>query len=295
MDEAPTTTQLFERALQIDTPQRQTVPLVLASPHSGRDYPAAFIDQSALNARALRRSEDSFVEELFAAAPIKGAPLLHALFPRAYLDVNREAYELDPAMFDGPLPDFVMTDTPRVAAGLGTIARQVASGAEIYRQKLTFADAQQRVRTLYVPYHTALGNLISETLARFSRCVLLDCHSMPSIGGPTDSDSGSERVDFVLGDCYGRACAPQLTDWVERHLQSLGYCVVRNSPYAGGYTTRHYGNPAAGVHVLQIEINRRLYMVESSHEKNAEFAKLKAEMAGLIDDLGAFAGGDLLK
>lgn len=288
-------TQLFERALQIDAPQPQTVPLVLASPHSGRDYPAAFLAQSALDPRALRRSEDSFVDELFDTAPAKGAPLLRALFPRAYLDVNREAYELDPLMFDGPLPDFVMTDTPRVAAGLGTIARQVASGAEIYRRKLNFADAQQRVRGLYLPYHTALGDLISETLARFSRCILLDCHSMPSIGGPTDSDSGSERVDFVLGDCYGRACAPQVTQRVERYLQSLGYCVVRNSPYAGGYTTRHYGNPAAGVHVVQIEINRRLYMIESAHEKNADFDRLQTEMGGLIDDLARLAGDDLLK
>jgi N-formylglutamate amidohydrolase len=285
----------FARALQIAAPKRQTMPVVLASPHSGRDYPAEFLAQSALDARGLRRSEDSFIDELFGSAPERGAPLLAALFPRAYLDVNREAYELDPAMFEGTLPPFVMTDTPRVAAGLGTIARQVANGAEIYRRKLTFAEAERRVRSLYLPYHMALGDLITQTLASFSRCVLLDCHSMPSIGGPHDTDSGTERVDFVLGDCYGRSCAPQLTSWIEHYLAGLGYCVVRNSPYAGGYTTRHYGNPAVGVHALQIEINRRLYMDESTHQKSEGFAPLQGQISALLGHLADFLKKDSLK
>lgn len=284
----------FAHALQIDRPELHSVPLVLASPHSGRDYPAAFLAQSSLDPLTLRRSEDSYVDELFAAAPEFGAPLLKAIFPRAFLDVNREAYELDPLMFEDALPDFVLTNTPRVAAGLGTIARQVASGAEIYRRKLSFEDAQRRIQQLYMPYHAALSGLIQASLAKFSRCLLLDCHSMPSIGGPTDMDSGAERVDFVLGDCYGRSCAPQVTDMVEKFLFRLGYCVVRNSPYAGGYTTRHYGNPAAGVHVLQIEINRRLYMAELSHEKNSGFPQLQSRMTALIAQVAAFLGSDRL-
>jgi len=285
----------FVSVLRIDAPAEQTLPMVLASPHSGRLYPANFLAQSALDPLTLRRSEDSYVDELFASASAKGVPLLKALFPRAFIDVNREAYELDPSMFSGPLPDFVMTDTPRVAAGLGTIARQVASGAEIYRGKLTFAEAERRIANLYRPYHRALRGLIDDTLARFPQCVLLDCHSMPSIGGPGDSDNGTERVDFVLGDCFGRTCAPSITDTVERRLQDLGYCVVRNMPYAGGYTTRHYGAPGEGVHALQIEINRRLYMTETNHEKHDGFAKLQAELASVLDSLADLLRANPLK
>jgi len=288
--DTPLTAAPFSPALRIEAPAEQLLPLVLASPHSGRDYPAAFVAQSALDAVALRRSEDSFVDELFGHAPQKGAPLLSALFPRAYLDVNRDAYELDPAMFDGPLPDWVMSDTPRVAAGLGTIARQVAAGAEIYRGKLSFAEAEQRIDTLYRPYHRALEELLEGTVARFGQCLLIDCHSMPSIGGPGDSDVGTERVDFVLGDCYGRSCDPAVTDVVERHLQDHGYCVIRNIPYAGGYTTRHYGAPRRRRHALQIEINRRLYMTEATHEKHDGFARLQTELDGLIETLAGLLG-----
>src|SRR5579859_6082497 len=283
--DTPLTAASVDSVLRIEAPAEQVLPMVLASPHSGRDYPADFVAQSALDPSTLRRSEDSFVDELFAGAPRKGAPLLCALFPRAYLDVNRDAYELDPTMFDGPLPDWVQTDTPRVAAGLGTIARQVASGADIYRGKLTFAEAQRRIANLYHPYHRTLKGLIDDTLARFPYCLLLDCHSMPSIGGPGDSDDGAERVDFVLGDCYGRTCAPSITDMAEKRLQDLGYCVVRNMPYAGVYIFLHYGEPAEKVHTLQIEINRRLYMDEATHEKHAGFTKLQGELAQLLDGL----------
>jgi len=283
--DSPLTAHPISSVLRVEAPAEQLLPMVLASPHSGRDYPADFVAQSALDPRTLRRSEDSFVDELFAGAPRRGAPLLCALFPRAFLDVNRDAYELDPTMFDAPLPDWVLTDTPRVAAGLGTIARQVATGADIYRGKLSFAEAEQRIETLYRPYHRSLQDLVEFTKARFGQCLLLDCHSMPSIGGPGDYDDGSERVDFVLGDCYGRACDPAVTETVERYLQGFGYCVVRNIPYAGGYTTRHYGSPRRRSHALQIEINRRLYMREAAHEKHDGFARLQSELDGLIATL----------
>ena len=289
MDTQPTD-PLFDPAFAILAPPTQLWPILFTSPHSGRHYPPSFLSQSALDPQTLRRSEDSYVDELFVGAPAKGAPFLQALFPRAYLDVNREQYELDPAMFDGPLPDFVQRDSPRVIAGLGTIARQVASGAEIYRHKLSFAEAERRIETLYRPYHRALEQLVSVTLARFSRCLLLDCHSMPSIGGPDDSDSGFERVDFVLGDCFGRSCAASLTDAVEQFLLEHGYRVVRNSPYAGGFTTRHYGNPAGAVHAMQIEINRRLYMNESNHRRHAGFARLQKQMTQLIERLTTLSG-----
>ena len=143
--------------IEVHQPARQTLPLVLSSPHSGEDYPEDFIAASRLDRLTLRRSEDSFVDELFAAAPALGAPLIRALFPRAYIDPNREPWELDPAMFEDELPAYANTGSPRVAAGLGTIARVVANGEEIYGRKLRFADAKARVERCYRPYHAALG------------------------------------------------------------------------------------------------------------------------------------------
>lgn len=250
----------------IVAPSTQTAPLVFASPHSGQDYPPEFISQSRLDALALRRSEDAFVDELFAAAPACGAPLLKAHFPRVYVDPNRQPYELDPAMFEDPLPDFVNVNSPRVAGGLGTVARVVTSGEEIYREKLRFADIDQRIRAHYFPYHEALRHLVDTTRQAFGAYLLIDCHSMPSVGGPMDSDPGAQRVDFVLGDCYGTSCAPEVTDLAERTLKDLGFVVRRNAPYAGGYTTRHYSDINNGGHALQIEINRALYMNEDAIE-----------------------------
>jgi len=291
MDTASTAKALGS-VLTVIQPAVQRVPLVFASPHSGTDYPAEFIAQSALDPRTLRRSEDSFVDELFASAPAQGAPLLKALFPRAYLDANREAYELDPSMFDGPLPDGVNSSSPRVGAGLGTVARVVSTGAEIYRGKLSFSEVERRIASLYRPYHACLEKLVDDTVQRFGRCLLVDCHSMPSIGGPTEKDSGASRVDVVLGDCYGSSCAISVTETAERALRDLGYRVVRNSPYAGGFTTRHYGTPWNGRHALQIEINRRLYMDERNHTKRPEFSRLQAHLGQVIESLATLAGTD---
>ncbi len=277
----------FEPVLHIETPAEPRLPLVFASPHSGSHYPRDFLDQSPLDANTLRRSEDAFVDELFVAAPEQGAPLLKALFPRAYLDPNREAYELDPAMFDGPLPPFVNSASPRVGAGLGTIARVVASGAEIYRDKLSFTEVESRIDRLYRPYHRALADLLEQTRTRFGYCILIDCHSMPSTGGPNDKDSGASRVDFVLGDCFATSCSPAVTATAEATLRRFGYRIVRNTPYAGGFTTRHYGAPTKGLHALQIEINRRLYMDEKTYVKRPGFTRLQGHLSSLVRDLAA--------
>lgn len=279
--------------LKIDAPTRQRIPLVFASPHSGRDYPPEFVAASALDAASLRKSEDAFVDDLFAAGPAQGAPLLKALFPRALLDPNREPWELDPAMFDGPLPDYVNTDSPRVAAGLGTIAKVVASGVEIYRAKLPFAEALRRVELLYRPYHEALAGLVAETLQRFGHCILIDCHSMPSMGGPADTDQGTPRVDFVLGDCFGNSCARPVIVAAESVLEELGYRVVRNTPYSGGHTTRHYGKPLEGVHALQIEINRRLYMDEATHRRHPAFKRIQGDLGRVVTALAALTPAQL--
>ena len=268
-------------------PHPQTLPVVLSSPHSGRDYPRAFIDAARLEALELRRSEDSFVDELFAGAPRHGAPLLCALFPRAYVDPNREPYELDPAMFEDALPDYVNTESRRVLSGLGTIARIVGNGSPIYRGKLRFAEAERRISELYRPYHAALDALIRETLDRFGYAILLDCHSMPSVGGPMDRDPGARRVDFVLGDRHGASCHPVVTASVARLLGDMGYVVRVNQPYAGGFTTLHYGRPHGGVHGLQIEINRSLYMDEAAIERGPELGAVAERMSAVIDVLGA--------
>lgn len=266
-------------------PEEQTLPVVFASPHSGTRYPESFINASRLDAAMLRKSEDSFIDDIFAAAPRFGAPLIKALFPRAYVDPNREPFELDPAMFAEALPSYVNVHSPRVSAGLGTIARVVANGAEIYRDKLTFAEAAERIDALYRPYHQALQGLLDDTRRHFGWCLLIDCHSMPSVGGPMDADSGKTRVDFVLGDCFGASCAPVITNHVDRVLARGGHTVTRNVPYSGGYTTVHYGRPRAGAHVLQIEINRALYMNETTYERLPGIAPLTAHVEGLMETL----------
>ena len=277
-----------DAAIEILAPAEQRVPLVFSSPHSGRAYPETFLAASRLDAQAIRRSEDCFVDELFAQVPHHGAPLLKALFPRAFVDPNREPYELDPAMFIEKLPAFVKKRSPRVAAGLGTIARVVASGAEIYSCKLSFAEARERIERFYQPYHAALEDLISQTHEKFGVCILIDCHSMPSIGGPMENDAGRRRqVDFILGDAHGRACTRSLTGLVEETLHEMGYTVVRNAPYSGGFITRNYGQPERGVHALQIEINRALYMDEAAIERTDELAVVAENMNLLAARLAA--------
>jgi N-formylglutamate amidohydrolase len=272
-------------------PARQTIPVVFASPHSGIDYPAEFLAAARLDPHSLRRSEDAFVDELFAAAPSAGAPLLSALFPRAFVDPNREPLELDPQMFEDELPPGANTESPRVAAGLGMIARVIASGEEIYGRKLPVAEAIRRIERYYRPYHAMLAELIGETKRRFGLCVLVDCHSMPSIGGPMERDAGRGRVDMVLGDCRGTSCAPALTERVETALCQMGYGVARNNPYSGGYVTQFYGQPAVKVHALQIEINRALYMDEASLSRGPGFARLVEDIGRLMRGMGDIVAG----
>lgn len=266
------------------------VPLVFASPHSGAYYPREFVEASSLELAALRRSEDCYVDELFGDTPALGAPLLRALYPRAYVDVNREPYELDPDMFEHPLPPFVNTTSARVAAGLGTIARIVGARREIYRGKLSFAEAERRIVGVHKPYHQALRSMVARARERFGFAILIDCHSMPSSGLPMDLDGGVRPVDVVLGDCSGTSCHASLTAIVTEQLNSAGYNVIRNNPYAGGYTTQHYGNPADGVHALQIEISRSLYMDEITLQRRGAFAKLQNDLRRLTARLVSYAG-----
>ncbi len=274
-------------------PKRQSAPVVFSSPHSGKDYPPDFVASSPLDLPALRRSEDSFVDELFAAAPGHGMPLLRALFPRAYIDANREPFELDPAMFEDELPSYANTRSSRVAAGLGTIARVVSTGREIYGGKLKFAEAVARINDHYRPYHRALRELLDATRRGFSCYVLVDCHSMPSVGGPQDPDAGQPRPDIVLGDCFGNSCGGIVIDAAEKSLESAGFKVSRNDPFAGGFTIRHYGRPAQGLHALQIEINRALYMDEVAIKPHQGLPEVARRLDDLITTLAGLGVAEL--
>lgn len=280
---APSDPEL-RQPFELAEPEALTCPLVFSSPHSGNVYPARFLESSRLDIASLRRSEDAHVHDLFAHATSVGAPLLRAQFPRAYLDLNREPYELDQRMFEDALPGFANTRSLRVAAGLGTIPKVVADAREIYAKRLQVEDAMHRIESLYKPYHLVLRHLMERARRRFGIAVLIDCHSMPSNVAketPTSNRGEKRRPDFVIGDRFGVSCSSEIIDAIEARLRQWGYHVQRNRPYAGGFITEHYGNPADGRHAVQIEISRNLYMDESNLRKNEGFEALAGRLGEL--------------
>jgi N-formylglutamate amidohydrolase len=275
---------------EIVEPAAWRAPIIFNSPHSGSVYPEHFLSASRIDLAALRRSEDSFMDELIAGLSHRGFPTVSVNFPRSYVDVNREPYELDPRMFSGRLPSFANTRSMRVAGGLGTIPRVVGDGQEIYRERLSVDDALARIEALYKPYHRALRRLINQAHQAFGTAVLVDCHSMPSVGVSRDEP---RRPDVVIGDRYGTSCAPLLADMVEETMSRLGYSVGRNKPYAGGFITEHYGNPASGLHTVQLELNRAIYMDERRRERSARFAQVMSDFVILAEALAAVPLDDL--
>ena len=273
--------------LDIQHPNELTTPVVFSSPHSGRHYPQAFIDQSRLDEKTLRSSEDSFVDEIFACAPECGAPLIRALFPRAYVDVNREPFELDAEMFDGILPSYVLTRSSRISAGLGTIPKVVANGMNIYADTLNFLEARHRIFTYHFPYHQAVKQLLSKAEERFGASLLIDCHSMPSQHTLGRINKRHQSVDIVLGDNHTASCAPDVIALAEQVLVESGFRVARNHPYAGGYITQHYGQPKNGRHALQIEISRGLYMDERWIKRSPKMPSMIRRISRLVKALTA--------
>jgi len=273
-------------------PRRLDSPLVFSAPHSGRVYSPAFLAASNLDLPVLRSSEDVAVDDLFAAAPLHGAPLLRANFPRAFLDVNREPYELDPKLFDEPLPEFANTRSLRVASGLGTIARVVSEGRPIYRARLELAEALHRIEICYKPYHAQLESLMNRAAEKFGVVYLIDCHSMPSRMPTGDSRRPYEAVgaDFVIGDRHGASCDPAFSHRVHALLAGLGYRVARNKPYAGGYITSHYAGRSRNRHALQIEVNRGLYLDETTLRPLPRYEQVKADLARLIAEIAGIGG-----
>ena len=269
---------------EIAEPAQWRAPVVFNSPHSGSIYPAEFLAASRIDLPALRRSEDSFMDEMIGSLSARGFGVVRVNFPRSYVDVNREPYELDPRMFTGRLPSFANTRSMRVAGGLGTIPRVVGDGQDIYRERIDVDDALKRIELLYKPYHRALRRLINDVHRAFGTVIVVDCHSMPSVGVSRDEPP---RPDVVIGDRYGTSCSPVLTDTVEDTLKQLGYTAGRNKPYAGGFITEHYGNPASGLHTIQIELNRAIYMDERRRERGARFAQVATDFTAIADAIAS--------
>lgn len=263
-------------------PLRQTAAFVFSSPHSGRVYPAEFLNLSRLDPMALRKSEDCLVDELFRACASLGAPLLSARFPRAYLDLNREPYEIDPDLVDDQVPAHANAQSIRVMGGLGTVARVVADGEEIYSRRLPLTSVLARIEQLYFPFHAELSRLIDDTRQQFGYAVLIDCHSMPSTAM---APGGASRPDIVIGDRFGASCDSRMSVMTREAFRRRGYGVQMNRPYAGGYITEHHGQPARGVHALQIEINRGLYLDEKTFVPSAGFAELAEDLQAIATEL----------
>lgn len=264
-------------------PTEPAPPLVLASPHSGREYPGAFLAQSRLSLGQLRRAEDAYVDELLSDAVRQGVPLIAARYGRAYLDLNRDADEIDPAMIAEAMPRSAGQASDRVAAGLGVVPRIAAHGLDIYASRLRLAEVESRVGTLHRPYHAGIEMLLGRALARHGYAVLIDCHSMPTPAG------GAAAPQFVIGDLHGQTAAPRLVDAIEASLVAGGFRVARNAPYAGGYTTLRHADRVRGVHVVQIEVDRALYMDPARLALHSGFASVAAAFRQLVAALLAAA------
>lgn len=282
--------KLETEAFVLTRPESRTSPVIFASPHSGCDYPAEFLARALPDRLLIRSSEDAFVDRLFEMAPELGAPLIAARMPRAFVDLNRAADELDPAVIEGI---HRAPHNPRVSSGLGVIPRVVAGGRAIYRGKLTLAEAEQRLRKFWHPYHRALSELIATVRTEHGQAILIDCHSMPHEAIEAHSRRGEARPDIVLGDRFGAAASREVVDRIEAAFAGAGLRVARNAPFAGAHVTQAYGRPSHGVHVVQVEIDRALYMDETSVEPLPGFAAFQALLAGVVAEIVAGAGGGL--
>lgn len=280
----------MDDAFTLALPQARSSCAVFSSPHSGRDYLPALRHATRLTLAQLRSSEDAFVDELFGAAPEAGAPLLAARLPRAWVDLNRAAEDLDPALIAGAGR---RAQNPRIAAGLGVIPRVVGEGRAIIDGKLTLAEAEARIETVWRPYHARLAGLIEESRAAFGTAVLFDCHSMPRDALNATPLSLGRRPNVILGDRFGASCDRWLTDAVADIFGEAGFVVARNTPFAGGYITQAYGRPQRGVHALQIEIDRGLYMDEARVERLPAFGEVAARLRSVTRSLAGIGPREL--
>lgn len=266
-------------AYTLDLPTQRNTAVVFASPHSGRDYPDAFLKRALLDEREVRSSEDAYVDQLFSAAPSQGAPFLQASAPRAFLDLNRGPDELDPALVEGVRR---MSHNPRVASGLGVIPRVVANGRQIYRGKMTLTEAHRRITDHWRPYHDQLQTLLDESLNTFGEAILIDCHSMPHEALDNVGPPGAPRPHIVLGDRFGASAAASIVEQVEAAFSGAGFRVARNMPFAGAFITQNYGRPTRKQHAVQVEVDRALYMDEATLTPHDGFDAFVAQLNNAI-------------
>ena len=283
---------MTKTAYYLDDPATLTSGVVFASPHSGRDYPWAFLRHTVLDEHVIRSSEDAYVDRLFDCAPRYGAPLLRAAAPRAFVDLNRSPDELDPALIENVRRN---THNPRVASGLGVVPRVVANGRAIYRGKLPLSEAQARLSSVWHPYHARLQSLLTRANNRFGEAVLIDCHSMPHEAVESASQAGA-RPEIVIGDRFGASARGDIVDRVEAAFVNAGFRVVRNAPFAGAFITQNYGRPSRKQHAIQIEIDRALYMDERKilphsgfHDVQQRLSQVVADLVGLVRPEAALA------
>lgn len=266
-------------------PEGEPIPLVLDSPHSGTEYPEDF--DHAPSRDIVRQAEDTHVEALYAAAPRIGATLVEALFPRAYIDPNRHSSDIDPALLADPWAG-PMTSSRKTELGIGLVWRLAHGGLPMYERKLSSAEVRRRIIDYYLPYHASVAAALDQRHAAFGAVWHINCHSMPAVGDVMSEDPGRARADFVLGDRDGTTCAAEFTAFVAETLTRLGYEVAINDPYKGVELVRMHGRPAERRHSIQIEINRRLYMDESTLERHAGFATLRSNLEQLLGALRRF-------
>lgn len=271
-------------AFHLHEPDVLTSRVVFASPHSGRDYPWSFIRETVLDEHTIRTSEDAFVDRLFDCAPHFGAPLLRAGAPRAYVDLNRAADELDPALIEGVRRS---GHNPRVASGLGVVPRVVAGGRAIYRGKLRRQEADTRLGRIWHPYHAKLQSLLNRAHQSFGESVLIDCHSMPHEAIESAGRSGGTKPQIVIGDRFGASARADIVEQIEASFVSAGFEVARNTPFAGAFTTQHYGRPSRHQHAIQIEIDRSLYMDEATIRPHQDFHAIRRRLRQVIAEIAA--------
>lgn len=262
-----------------------TTPLVLDSPHSGVHYPDDF--GHACDLPALRQAEDTHVEKLYSFAPALGVAWIEAVFPRSYLDVNRNTTEIDVSMLDAAWPQPVETDPvalAKVRLGKGLLWRCTDEGVPIYQRQLSVAEARSRIERCWQPYHAAVAAAISAAHARHGYSIHLNCHSMPAVAASHATEyPGLVHADFVVGDRDGSSAAPALSRKVCEHLASLGYRVDYNHPYKGVELVRRHSDPAHHRHSIQLEVNRRLYMDERTLELHDGFGALQESLRSLLE------------
>ncbi|MEM8840978.1 MAG: N-formylglutamate amidohydrolase [Pseudomonadota bacterium] len=259
--------------------------LVFSSPHSGRCYPESLVERSQLGLRRLRASEDAWVDQLFSAAPEHGAPLIAALMPRAYLDLNRAPGELDPALIEGARSTGI---NQRILAGLGVVPRVVAEGTPIYNGKISMAEAKARIDACHKPYHDTLNGLLTRARDFFGSALLIDCHSMPSEALRAAPKINGKLPEIVLGDRFGAAAGRNQISRVQAAFERAGFTVARNLPFAGGYITQRYGKPAQGLHAIQVEIDRGLYLDQVQVEQGPRFDEIRTRLGQVVAELIEF-------